>query len=125
MFARRAPAESLAVTGTARVDRRTKNLVKRLQPGEIAVIDHEDIDRVAAEQLVARRVGAVVNVAASLSDRYPTEGPLLLATAGVPIVDCVGPSVMAAVREGLILRIEGHEIWCGDRLVGKGVRQTL
>ena len=42
-------------------DRRTKDLVKRLVPGDIAVIDHEDLDRVAAESLVRAEPAAVVN----------------------------------------------------------------
>src|SRR4051794_32445120 len=112
ILARRHPGEPAAV-GTARVDRRTKNLVKRLQPGEIAVIDHEDIDRVAAEQLIERRAGAVVNAAPCISGRYPTEGPLLLATAGIPIVDTVGPEVLDRVREGQLVRVEGGEVWLG------------
>src|SRR4051794_17368807 len=108
-----------------RVDHRTKVLVKRLQAGEIAVIDHEDIDRVAAEQLIERRVGAVVNAASSISGRFPTEGPILLAGAGIPIIDGVGSEVLADVREGQIGRVEGEELWIGPRLVASGVRQTL
>ena len=38
---------TLSVSGIARVGRRTKDLAKRLQPGEIAIIDHVDVDRVA------------------------------------------------------------------------------
>jgi uncharacterized membrane-anchored protein len=125
MFARRTGLEPVAVVGHARVDRRTKNLVKRALPGDIAIIDHEDIDRVAAEQLVERRVAAVVNAAPSISGRYPTEGPLLLAAAGVPIIDCAGAEIMTAVSDGTVLRVDGHEVWAGDQLVGKGVRQTL
>jgi uncharacterized membrane-anchored protein len=124
-FARRGPAEPEIVEGPARVDRRTKNLVKRAWPGEIAVIDHEDIDRVAAEQLIERKVAAVVNASASISGRYPTEGPLLLAAAGVPIIDCAGSDVMHAVRDGMVVRLEGHEVWADDQLVAKGVRQSL
>src|SRR5436305_9065602 len=99
-----------------RVDRRTKVLVKRLQAGDIAVIDHEDIDRVAAEQLIERRVGAVVNAAASISGRFPTEGPILLAAANIPIVDAMGPEVLDEVSEGQIGRVEGDELWVGPRL---------
>jgi len=50
------PPEPPGIVGVARVDRRTKNLTKRLRPGDIAVIDHLDLDRVAAEALVACRV---------------------------------------------------------------------
>ena len=66
------------VTGACRVDRRTKDLAKRLRPGEIAVIDHTDIDRVAAESLIAAGVAAVVNAGTSISGRYPNVGPIRL-----------------------------------------------
>ena len=71
--ARRRPPRSSAPRG---VDRRTKDLVKRLEPGEIAVIDHEDLDRVAADGLVEAGVAAVVNAAPSISGRYPNGGPI-------------------------------------------------
>src|SRR5256885_12480480 len=108
------PGEPVAV-GTARVDRRTKNLVRRLHPGEVAIIDHEDLDRVAAEALIYCRVGAVVNAAASISGRYPNEGPLLLAAARVPILDSVGVGVLDAVHEGQTVRIDGDSVFIGDR----------
>ena len=82
------------VTGVARVDRRTKRLVKRLRPGDIAVIDHEDLDRVAAETLIDAAPVAVVNASASISGRYPNVGPLLLRQAGIPLLDDVGDEVM-------------------------------
>src|SRR5262245_25031307 len=125
MFARRGSVEPEVVEGPVRVDRRTKNLVKRAWPGEIAVIDHEDIDRIAAEQLIDRKVAAVINASASISGRYPTEGPLLLAAAGIPIIDCAGPDIMHALRDGMVVRLEGHEVWSADQLVAKGVRQSL
>jgi uncharacterized membrane-anchored protein len=124
MAVRPSPAGGIAI-GPARVDRRTKNLVKRLQPGDIAVIDHEDLDRIAAENLVAARPGAVVNTARSISGRYPNVGPLLLAAAGIPLVDNVGPDVMDVVSDGQVLRVEGDEVWTGEECVAKGTRQTM
>ena len=121
----RKPAGSLVPTGTARVDRRTKELTKRLQPGEIAVIDHEDLDRVAAEALVRAGVAAVVNASTSLSGRYPNGGPLVLAEAGIPLLDGVGPQVMDLVADGQSVRLEGGEVWVDGAVVGKGVRQDL
>jgi uncharacterized membrane-anchored protein len=118
------PAEGV-VTGRARVDRRTKNLLLRLQPGEIAVIDHEDIDRVAAEGLILAKAGGVVNAARSSSGRYPNLGPLLLAAAGIPVVDDVGMKVLTAVREGQLLEIDGTEVRRDDEVVAVGVRHTL
>jgi uncharacterized membrane-anchored protein len=110
--------------GFARVDARTKNLVPRALLGDIAVIDHEDLDRVAAEGLVAAGVAAVVNAASSISGRYPNLGPLILIEAGVPLVDRVGPLVMQKVREGDLLRLQGDRVLSDGRLVGVGIRQS-
>ena len=123
MFARR--TQPGATTGPARVDRRTKDLVKRLQGGDIAVIDHEDLDRVAAEGLIERGVVGVVNAAQSLSGRYPNVGPLLIAAAGIPLLDGVGPQLIDLVGEGRTVRIEGDELWLDGAVIGKGKRQTL
>src|SRR5258708_37947486 len=79
------------VTGPARLDRRTKNLTKRLAPGDIAIIDHEDLDRVSAEALKHRQVAAGGNAAESISGRHPPHGPQLPAEAGIPVLDRVGP----------------------------------
>ncbi len=111
-------------SGVARVDARTKRLVQRAQPGEIAVIDHEDLDRVSAEALVRTGVGGVVNVRRSISGRYPNLGPLILVQAGVPLVDSVGPLLLRKVREGDRLRLEGDRLLDGDRIVGVGVSQS-
>jgi uncharacterized membrane-anchored protein len=97
-----------------RVDRRTKNLTKRLRPGDIAVIDHQDIDRVAAEELVACRPSAVVNAAASTSGRYPNLGPGIIVSAGITLLDEVGAQVMDLAREGERLRIEGNVLFRGE-----------
>jgi uncharacterized membrane-anchored protein len=113
------------VVGVARVDRRTKDLVKRLGPGEIAVIDHEDIDRVAAETLIEAGAGGVVNAADSISGRYPNLGPLLIAAAGIPLLDGVGPDVMDAITDGAVVVIDGDHVVVGGHKVASGTRQTL
>src|SRR5215216_7689789 len=97
---RRGQEQVSGVTGTARLDRRTKNLTKRLQPGDIAVIDHVDIDRVSADALVGCKVAAVVNAAPSISGRYPNLGPEILLAAGIPLLDDVGREVFALLKEG-------------------------
>ena len=109
------------VVGTVRVDRRTKNLVKRVLPGDIAVIDHADLDRVAADALIDAGVAAVVNAAGSLSGRYPNGGPIALVDAGVPLIDDVGTDVLDQLSEGATVRVDNGEIWLGDDLVGKGL----
>ncbi|MBV9485893.1 MAG: thiamine pyrophosphokinase, partial [Frankiaceae bacterium] len=80
----RAVDQPPGTVGVVRLDRRTKNLTRRLRPGDIAVIDHVDLDRVAAEALVSCQVGGVVNVAPSVSGRYPNLGPDILLANGVP-----------------------------------------
>ncbi len=108
----------------ARVDRRTKSLLRRVQPGEIAFIDHEDLDRVSAEGLADKGVSAVVNAARSISGRYPNLGPLILVERGVPLIDAVGKLLLSKVKEGQPVRVDGDRIYAGSDLVGVGTRQT-
>src|SRR5690242_21848235 len=96
--------ETPGVRGVVRVDARTKNLTKRLRPGEIAVINHQDIDKVSAEALLACRPAAVINAAPSISGRYPNLGPEILIDAGVPLLDNVGADVMHTLQEGQQVR---------------------
>jgi uncharacterized membrane-anchored protein len=56
-------------TGRARLGRRTKNLVSRLGPDDVAIIDHQDLDRVTAEELLESGVRVVDNVSRSQSGR--------------------------------------------------------
>lgn len=110
--------------GLARVDRRTKNLVKRLQPGELAVIDHEDIDEVAGQALVEARARAVINAARSISGKYPNLGPITLAEAGIPLIDDCGPEVMERIAEGDRVEVVGGNIYVDGRLVARGIPLT-
>ncbi|WP_345772022.1 putative cytokinetic ring protein SteA [Geodermatophilus sabuli] len=113
------------MTGTVRLDRRTKNLTKRLRPGDIAVIDHTDIDRVSADSLVGCRVAAVVNASPSISGRYPNLGPEILSKAGIPLVDGVGKEVLAAVKEGTPVRLDGGTLMLEDgTVIASGTEQT-
>lgn len=109
--------------GPARVDPRTKALTKRLRPGDVAVIDHLDIDRVSAEALVACAPAAVLNAARSTSGRYPNLGPEILLAAGIPLVDDLGPDVMA-ITEGRAVRVVEGSVYDGETLVAEGVLQT-
>ena len=80
-------ATATAIRGTARLGRRTKDLVKRLGPGDIAVIDHLNLDRIAAEELIGSGVRATLNASASSDGSYPNTGPLALVRAGVPLIE--------------------------------------
>src|SRR3954447_3903097 len=87
-------------TGRARLGRRTKNLVSRLGPGDVAIIDHQDIDRVSAEELLESGVRVVVNVSSSQSGRFPNPGPLLLVRGGVRLIDAPGAPLFDELGDG-------------------------
>ncbi len=118
------PDDLPGVTGRARLDHRTKNLTKRVSAGEIAIIDHADLDRLSAEALLSRQVAAVINAAACITGRYPNSGPQLLVEAGVPVLDEVGAEVFSKVSEGAIIRLSGDTLYAGDEVVAKGQLQT-
>ncbi|WP_328295748.1 putative cytokinetic ring protein SteA [Kineococcus sp. NBC_00420] len=112
------------VKGTARVDRRTKRLTKRLKPGDVAVIDHLDLDRVSAEALVACHPAAVVNASRSTSGRYPNLGPGILVDAGIPVIDEVGDDAMTALVEGAKLQLDDDVVRVDGQVVARGRRLT-
>lgn len=111
------------VHGHIRVDKRTKDLTKRLQENEIAVINHKDIDRVAAEAMIAKHPLAVLNAASSTSGRYPNSGPGILMKAGIILIDNLGEEIMK-LHEGDEITIDGNEIYCHERYIANGIVQT-
>jgi uncharacterized membrane-anchored protein len=120
---RKASDDLPGVTATARLDRRTKTLASRLRPGDIAIIDHADLDLTGADALIGRHVAAVLNAAQSISGRYPNRGPQLLIEAGIALVDDVGPEVFDRVHEGQCVRLDGDTLYVGDQVVAKGRQQ--
>jgi uncharacterized membrane-anchored protein len=118
---RNGASDGAAVSGTARLGRRTKDLVKRLRPGDVAVIDHVNIDRIAAEELIAAGARAVVNASASTDGRYPNAGPLLLVRAGVVLVDVVDVDPFELLDDGVRATIEDGAVVVGgaERLRGR------
>ncbi len=112
------PAPSLpGVHGTARVHRRTASLLGRLHPGDVAVVDHVDMDRGTAQALIDAGVVAVVNASPMISGRYPNLGPQHLVEAGVVVVDSAGTEVFDRLRDGAQVRIDGGVVHSGDTLV--------
>jgi uncharacterized membrane-anchored protein len=107
-------------TGAAKLDRRTKNLVRRLGPGDVAVIDHTDLDRVSAEELLESGVRVVVNVAPSQSGRFPNPGPLLLVRAGIRLIDAPGAPIFDEVSEGDLLTVRGASVFRNGDCVAAG-----
>ena len=109
-----------AIEGTARLGRRTKDLVRGLVPGDVAVIDHLNVDRIAAEELIATGVRTVLNASASSNGRYPNTGPLLLARAGVLLVDIEAGDPFELLRDGDAVKIEGGAVSVAGEEVLRG-----
>jgi len=115
----------LRISGRARVDKKTKRLVGRLRRGEIAIIDHRDLDSTCARMLVELRAAAVVNASPSISGRYPNTGPSILLKAGIPILDNVGEQVMTAVDDGDAVVIDGNTIWKNGTALASGTELSM
>src|SRR6266498_3436815 len=98
------------IQGNARLGRRTKVLVKHLSAADVAIIDHADLDRIAAEDLVATGVSAVVNLAPFSTGRYPNAGPLTLAQAGVRLIEAPAAPLFEELRDGDPIAITGGEV---------------
>lgn len=113
------------VVGPVRLGRRTKDLVKRLELGEIAVIDHPDLDRVAAEDLVVSGVVAVINAARFSTDRYPNIGPLILARAGVVLVEAADSPLFEMLSKGDVVEIEDGNVLISGRKIADGIRPSI
>jgi uncharacterized membrane-anchored protein len=111
------------ITGRVRVDRRTRRLAGRLRPGDIALIDHPDLDRAAAEALVSAGVAAVLNASPSISGRFPTLGPQVLVRRGVELVDDLGDGVFAHLRDGDRVTVQGNTVLRLGVPVAHGLRQ--
>jgi uncharacterized membrane-anchored protein len=106
--------------GTARLGRKTKELVKRLKPGDIAIIDHTNVDRIAAEELIATGVRVVVNASDSTNGRYPNAGPLLLARAGIRVIDAPRSDIFDRLKDGDPLMISGGTVSRSGEVIVEG-----
>lgn len=108
------------VTAPARMDKKTKKLVKRLRPGEIAIIDHTDVDQVSAESLIEKSPSVVVNASCSATGRYPNLAPLMIIAAGISIIDETGQAPFEKLKEGEMITVSGNRLLLEDQLVATG-----
>lgn len=122
--ARPAARPGTGAAGRLRVDRRTKELCRRLKRGEIAVIDHADLDGTAAYALVDLHPAAVVNASPSITGRYPNSGPGILLDAGIPLLDAPGPDLLASLKDGQQAELRGEELWVDGALAARGTLLT-
>lgn len=112
------------ITGVARVDRRTSELLRRIGPGEVAILDHIDLDRATAEALIAAEVVAVVNASPSISGRFPNLGPETLLAARVPLIDGAGGEIFSRLKDGSRIRLHDGVVYLGERRIAEGAEQT-
>ena len=118
-----AVAAGREISGQAHLGRRTKRLVKTLSPGAVAVLDHKDLDRVSAEDLIAAGVRAVLNCSPSSTGAYPNMGPLLIVQAGIHLVDLPDDALFKRLSDGDEIVVRGGEILRGSKLLASGVVQ--
>jgi uncharacterized membrane-anchored protein len=107
-------------TGPAKLDRQTKRLTRRLEPGDIAIIDHRDIDRVSAEELLESGARIVVNCSPSQSGRFPNPGPLLLVRGGIELIDVPGTGLFDALSDGELVSVRGGSVFRNGDCVAAG-----
>ena len=112
------------VTGTARVDRDTDRLLRRVGAGDIVVLDILDLDRVTADALVDAGIAGVVNASPSISGRYPNLGPEVLVANNIALIDNVGAEVFKKVKDGAKVRLHEGSVYAGDRRLAHGVERT-
>jgi uncharacterized membrane-anchored protein len=112
------------VTGTARVDRDIDRLLRRVEPGDIVVLDVLDLDRATADALVDANIAGVVNASPSISGRYPNLGPEVLVGNGITLIDETGPEVFKKVKDGSKIRLHNGGVYAGDRRLALGAERT-
>jgi uncharacterized membrane-anchored protein len=115
-----AVAVARELSGPARLGRRTKLLVKTLTPGDIAILDHRDLDRVSAEDLIAAGVLAVLNCSPSSTGAYPNMGPLLLVQAGIHLVDLPDATLFKQLKDGDRITISDGTVIHGTKKLVSG-----
>jgi uncharacterized membrane-anchored protein len=115
-----AVAVARELSGPTRLGRRTKLITKTLASGEIAVLDHRDLDRVSAEDLIAAGVLAVLNCSPSSTGAYPNMGPLLIVQAGIHLVDLPDDTLFKRLKDGDEITIRGGRIMRAGKIIAMG-----
>ncbi|MFO7820150.1 MAG: putative cytokinetic ring protein SteA [Halanaerobacter sp.] len=114
----------MAIEGTARLGKKTKDLVKRLKANEIAVIDHQDLDQLAAKSLIRADVKAVINNSQSISGRYPNLGPQKLLAAGIPVIDYYNKDLFELLKTGKKVKLKQGTLTVGGEILAEGEKLT-
>ncbi|UNC92535.1 putative cytokinetic ring protein SteA [Candidatus Contubernalis alkaliaceticus] len=106
--------------GKVKLDKRTKNLSKRIQAGDIALIDHVDIDEMAGYSLARNNIKAVLNINSSISGKYPNLGPKILIDHGIYVLDEVDKEIWEMVSDGVELEIHGDQVLMNGKTIASG-----
>lgn len=106
------------IKGTVKKDKKTKNLIKRLKPGDIAIIDHKDLDEIAAISLVESKIKCVINLNSSISGKYPNKGPSILNESGVILLESKNKEIYDIVSEGEELELNDNVVMYKDNIIG-------
>ncbi len=114
----------MKLKGYAKVDAKTKDLIQRLKPGDIAVLAHEDIDEVAARSLISAKVNAVINAKKSITGKYSNPGPQLISEAGIFILDNVGDQVLHTLKDMDIIQIKDEKVFKDGKIICEGSKLT-
>ncbi|MFP4660877.1 MAG: putative cytokinetic ring protein SteA [Halanaerobiales bacterium] len=109
------------IRGKVVIDKKTKDLVKRIRANQIAVIDHQDIDHLASKSLIDKQVKAVLNLSTSMSGRYPNHGPKLLLDAHIPLIDIkLKGRMFSLLYEGDTIEIRDGQIYRDGEQIASG-----
>lgn len=109
--------EAMGIKAKARLDKKTKQLINRLEAGDIAIIDHDDIDEVAANSLVEKKVSAIINCGKSISGRYPNLGPTIISESNIPIFDVTQGNLFELLKEGDIIEIVDDNVIINHQII--------
>lgn len=105
------------IKGMLKKDKKTKNLTKRLEYGDIALIDHKDLDEVAALSLVESKIKCLINMSETISGRYPNQGPSILLEANIPIFEVKEENIYNQIVEGDIIEIiDDYIVYKGNKI---------
>jgi len=108
------------LAGRVIIDRKTKDLIKRIGHHQIAIIDHQDLDQVAGQALVEKQVKAVFNIASSISGKYPNLGPSVLLSAGIPLIDECDQRLFSCLVDGDKILYKNGKIYKENQVIGSG-----
>ncbi|MFW6287772.1 MAG: putative cytokinetic ring protein SteA, partial [bacterium] len=100
------------IRGKVVIDKKTKDLVKRIRVNQIAIIDHQDIDQLASKSLIEKQVKAVLNLSTSISGKYSNNGPMLLIDAHIPLIDIEAKGrILSLLHDGDMIEINNCHIY--------------